>query len=79
MHMAATLVATKSPSPARMLTRGLLRRCPVCGSGGLFTGWFKMRDRCPRCRYTFAREEGFFLGAILMNFAVAEALLASSR
>ena len=35
-----------------------------------------MRERCPRCGYVFAREDGFALGAILMNFAVAEALLA---
>ncbi len=35
-----------------------------------------MRERCPRCGYVFAREEGFFLGAVLMNFAVTEALLA---
>lgn len=29
-----------------------------------------MADRCPRCDYRFAREEGFFLGAFIMNFAV---------
>lgn len=65
-----------SVSPGRMLWRGLTRRCAVCGSGGLFTSWFKMRDRCPRCGYVFAREDGFSLGAVLMNFAVTEALLA---
>ncbi len=62
--------------PARMLGRGLLRRCALCGGGGLFTGWLRMRDRCPRCGYVFAREDGFSLGAMLMNFAVTEALLA---
>ena len=69
-------VGAGSVSPGRMLWRGVTRRCPVCGSGGLFTSWFKMRDRCPRCGYVFAREDGFSLGAILMNFAVTEALLA---
>jgi uncharacterized protein (DUF983 family) len=59
-----------------MVVRALLRRCAVCGSGKLFDGWFRMRRRCPRCGYLFAREEGFFLGAILMNFAITEALLA---
>ena len=63
-------------STSRMVRRGLLKRCAVCGSSGLFEGWFKMRERCPRCGYVFARENGFALGAILMNFAVAEALLA---
>ena len=60
----------------RLLRRGALKRCAACGSGGLFTGWFRMRDRCPRCGYVFAREDGFALGAMLMNFAVTELLLA---
>jgi hypothetical protein len=59
-----------------MVMRGVTRRCALCGSGGLFLSWFKMRDRCPRCSYVFAREDGFSLGAVLMNFAVTEALLA---
>jgi uncharacterized protein (DUF983 family) len=59
-----------------MLVRGATRRCGVCGIGNLFTGWFRMRERCPRCGYVFAREDGFSLGAILMNFAVTELLLA---
>jgi uncharacterized protein (DUF983 family) len=59
-----------------MLWRGLTKRCPVCGSGNLFDGWFKMKERCPRCGYRFEREEGFFLGAIVVNLAVAEGLMA---
>jgi hypothetical protein len=35
-----------------------------------------MVDRCPRCRYTFAREEGFFLGAFVINFGATLAGLA---
>ncbi|MGH9188845.1 MAG: DUF983 domain-containing protein [Acidimicrobiales bacterium] len=58
-----------------MLWRGLRRRCPLCGSGGLFTGWFRMRERCPGCGYRFEREEGFFLGAYVVNLAVTEGLL----
>lgn len=58
-----------------MLVRGLTKRCPVCGSGNLFTGWFRMRERCPRCHYRFEREEGFFLGAYVVNLAVTEGLL----
>ena len=66
-----------APSSAtRMLARGLARRCAACGAGGLFRHWFRMQDRCPRCGYVFAREDGFVLGAILMNFAVTELLLA---
>jgi uncharacterized protein (DUF983 family) len=59
-----------------MLWRGLTKRCPVCGGGHLYDGWFRMKERCPRCGYRFEREEGFFLGASIVNLAVAEALMA---
>ena len=58
-----------------MLARGFVRHCPRCGSGHLFTSWFKMVDRCPRCDYLFDREEGFWLGAYVVNFAVAEGVV----
>jgi uncharacterized protein (DUF983 family) len=58
-----------------MLWRGFTRRCGRCGSRHLFAGWFKMVTRCPRCGYLFDREEGFFLGAFLINFIVTEGLL----
>lgn len=58
-----------------MIGRGLTKRCALCGSGGLFTGWFRMRERCPRCEYRFEREEGFFLGAYVINLAITQGLL----
>ena len=58
-----------------MLARGLAKRCPICGTGGLFTRWFRMKERCPGCQYRFEREEGFFLGAYMINLAVTEGLL----
>ena len=58
------------PGPVKMLVRGLFRRCPRCGGGKLFTGWLKMRPTCPRCGMRFEREEGFFLGAFVVNFGV---------
>lgn len=65
------------PSPVKMLVRGLFRRCPRCGGGKLFTGWLKMRPRCPRCGMCFEREEGFFLGAFVVNFGVMLIALAA--
>jgi mannose/fructose/N-acetylgalactosamine-specific phosphotransferase system component IIC len=35
-----------------------------------------MADRCPRCGYLFAREDGFFLGAFVINFGVTTVGLA---
>ncbi len=34
-----------------------------------------MVAECPTCRYHFEREEGFFLGAMVVNIAVTEALI----
>jgi uncharacterized protein (DUF983 family) len=58
-----------------MLARGLAKRCAVCGQGHLFTRWFRMVERCPRCGYRFEREEGFFLGSYVINLAITEGLL----
>lgn len=48
-----------------------MRRCPLCGSGGLFQRWVTMRERCPGCGHRFERraEDGFFLGAYVINLA----------
>jgi uncharacterized protein (DUF983 family) len=58
-----------------LLKRGLFKRCPRCGGKGIFHGWFHMHDRCPTCGYLFEREPGFFVGAYLINFAIAEGFL----
>jgi uncharacterized protein (DUF983 family) len=54
-----------------MLARGLLRRCPLCGGGGLFRSFFLVRERCPRCNFPIHREEGHWIGAIGMNTVVS--------
>jgi uncharacterized protein (DUF983 family) len=54
-----------------MLRRGLARRCPLCGSGGLFRRWFVIVERCPRCGFRFERIEGHWLGALGMNTVVS--------
>jgi uncharacterized protein (DUF983 family) len=56
----------------RALGRGVLKRCARCGSGGLFRRWFTMVERCPRCDLRFEREEGQWVGAMIVNFVVTE-------
>jgi uncharacterized protein (DUF983 family) len=63
--------ALDPPPVGRMLRRGLLRRCPLCGEGHLFRGWLRMVDRCPRCDLLFERIEGHWLGAIAINTVLA--------
>jgi uncharacterized protein (DUF983 family) len=63
----------RAPRPLtipRLLRRGLLRRCPLCGSGGVFESWFEVRDRCPRCHFPIRREEGHWIGAVGINTIV---------
>jgi uncharacterized protein (DUF983 family) len=54
----------------RLVTRGVLRRCPLCGSGNVFETWFEVKDRCPRCHFPIRREEGHWIGAIGINTIV---------
>jgi len=34
--------------------------------------FFRIRDRCPNCDYLFEREEGYWVGAVIMNFVFVE-------
>jgi uncharacterized protein (DUF983 family) len=51
------------------ILRALRLRCPRCGHGKLFRGWFRTYDACPACGATFKREQGFYLGSIYINYA----------
>jgi uncharacterized protein (DUF983 family) len=63
-----------SPSHGQTLARGLRRSCPTCGYRKIFSTYFKLRESCPRCAYNFSREEGYWVGAIIINTAVTESL-----
>jgi uncharacterized protein (DUF983 family) len=54
-----------------VFVRGLLLRCPNCGRNGVFRGLFKVNERCEFCGFLVQREEGFFLGAMALNYAAA--------
>lgn len=53
----------------RALARGVRLRCPRCGLGPLFSGAFKMLPNCPVCHLRYEREQGYFVGAIYLNYA----------
>ncbi len=59
-----------------MLARGLVRRCPRCGSRGVFASWFRLAERCPSCRVRLERDSDFFLGGYVVSLALTEGLLA---
>jgi uncharacterized protein (DUF983 family) len=58
-------------TPAGALLRGFRKRCPRCGEPDTFVSWFQTRPACPRCELRFAKEQGGFLGAMILNYVVA--------
>ncbi|MDX2122975.1 MAG: DUF983 domain-containing protein [Gemmatimonadota bacterium] len=68
-------VLPQQPSTRVMLLRALRRRCPICGGGSLFSGWFRMKDHCPQCGIRMRRgEDGYTLGALWFNLLLAETI-----
>ena len=51
------------------LTALLRLRCPICGKGKLFEGYFDSPVRCPSCGYYFMRESGYFLPHVVIGYA----------
>ncbi|MBA2285155.1 MAG: DUF983 domain-containing protein [Ktedonobacteraceae bacterium] len=58
-----------------LLLRALRLRCPVCGQGKLYRGWFKMHEHCPVCHFKYERESGYYTGAIAANLILSELLI----
>src|SRR5512142_481827 len=52
-----------------MLINGLRLKCPRCGAGSLYERPFRMRSTCLHCDLRFEREQGYFVGAIYINYA----------
>jgi uncharacterized protein (DUF983 family) len=60
-----------------MLFRAMLRRCPNCGSPGIFAGYTTLKERCPKCGLRLHRgENDYFIGAYLLNLVAVEILFA---
>jgi len=60
-----------------MIFRALLRRCPNCGSRGIFSGYTTLKERCPQCGLRLHRgESDYFIGAYLLNLVAVELLFA---
>ncbi len=52
-----------------ILGRCLRLRCPRCGQGRLFARVFTLREQCPACALSFEPEQGYYVGAIYLNYA----------
>lgn len=54
---------------ATLLNRAIKRRCPNCGEGRVYHGLTQQKV-CTNCRYRFSREYGYFLGALIVTYAL---------
>ncbi len=56
----------------QIIQRGLANRCPNCGDKTLFhpEKLLELNRQCPSCGLKLEREEGFFLGAMALNYGV---------
>jgi uncharacterized protein (DUF983 family) len=54
----------------------LRQRCPRCRKGRMFRGILTINDPCPVCGLLFQREEGSFLGAMYVSYALSAAITA---
>jgi uncharacterized protein (DUF983 family) len=57
------------------IERALRKRCPRCGSRGIFRTFGELHETCPGCGLRFEREPGYWIGAMIVNTTVTFALL----
>lgn len=56
----------------RTLRRCLKLRCPACGRASIVRKPFHIKHHCDACRALFMREEGFFVGPIMILAVASE-------
>lgn len=56
----------------QIIARGLTHCCPNCGGKTLFRAdkLLELNRTCPSCGLKLEREDGFFLGAMALNYGV---------
>lgn len=56
------------------LAQALRRRCPYCGTKDVFASWGMLRAECPGCGHHYEREDGYWVGAMIVNLGIAQIL-----
>lgn len=73
-HRRVDLANSPGKRFVQCLGRSFLRRCPYCGGGGIFNGWFSLKERCPHCNVLFEPEDGYLLGSYVINIGITAVL-----
>jgi len=67
------IVGNEFPSGLTLLRRALMKRCPVCGHSPMFKFYFSMNQRCASCDAIFWKNEGEWMGPMVMDYTAAGA------
>jgi uncharacterized protein (DUF983 family) len=70
----ADTIPLDPPRVGAALARAVRLRCPRCGRGQLYDGWLSMHERCAVCGLLYEREQGYFVGAMYVNYALTAVL-----
>ncbi len=63
------------PGFGTMLGRALRKRCPRCGGSNIFRTFGELHTDCPTCGLRFEREQGYWVGSMIINTIVTFGLL----
>jgi len=58
-----------------LVKRVLTLKCPACGTASIVERPFKIKHHCSACHCLFKREDGFFVGAILVSVVTTELII----
>jgi len=65
----------KRPTIKNSLVWCLTLQCPSCGRASVFERLFSVRETCESCGVVYKREEGFFVGALLIAVVTTELVI----
>ncbi len=65
------LQPTPNVTRRQLLMRGLRCQCPNCGQAKLFKTRLRIHRYCPKCGMRIERGDGYYLGPLCINYAVA--------
>jgi uncharacterized protein (DUF983 family) len=54
--------------------RALNNKCPHCGQGALFNGWFSLAEKCSVCGARYERYEGSWTGPTVIGYGSGAAM-----
>ena len=52
----------------KVLSGTLSNRCPQCTQTYIFDYFVRMRPSCSECGYVYERENGYFMGAVVLGY-----------